>query len=274
MRYRLLALDMDGTLLTSDKRISPGTLKALERCARAGVAVALCTGRGPAELDAYRESLDGVVRYGALISGGLAYDLSLDEPLAVDALDADLIAAILKWGEVEDAMPHMLTPYASVVRRRDVERMDSVGMGIYQGMFASCCDFEDDLLAYARKHEGEVVKVNLYHATPEARDRTRKHLEDLPLALANAESTSVESTALGVNKARGLEMLCRHLGCTLEECVAVGDAANDVEALEAAGLAVAMGNATPDVRALADVVVADNDHDGIAEVVDRILLEA
>jgi hydroxymethylpyrimidine pyrophosphatase-like HAD family hydrolase len=64
-------------------------------------------------------------------------------------------------------------------------------------------------------------------------------------------------------------MLCDHVGIGIESAVAVGDGLNDLDVLRVAGLSVAMGNAADEVKALADVVVADNDHDGIAEVVER-----
>lgn len=73
-----------------------------------------------------------------------------------------------------------------------------------------------------------------------------------------------------MSKAEGLSHLCDYLGITLAEVVAVGDAHNDTQALQVAGLPIAMGNATPDIKALAKMVVADNDHDGIAEVVAEV----
>lgn len=73
----------------------------------------------------------------------------------------------------------------------------------------------------------------------------------------------------GVDKGAGLRMLCGHLSIPLERTIVVGDADNDREAMKAAGLAVAMGNAAASVRAIAGAVVADCDHDGCAEAVER-----
>ena len=145
-------------------------------------------------------------------------------------------------------------------------------MGIYVPMFSSCCVFTDDLAAYAQAHGGEIIKVNIYHEDPAARDCSRRALSHLPLQLTDAETTSLESTAQGVTKARGLETLCTHLGISLADCVMVGDSSNDLEVLRVVGRPVAMGNATPEVLALAGDVVASNDDDGVAEVVRRIVL--
>ena len=89
------------------------------------------------------------------------------------------------------------------------------------------------------------------------------------MELADAETTSLEISPRGVTKALGLQILCRYLGIPIEESVAVGDADNDIDVLKAAGLSVAMGNANKTVKDLCDVIVADNDRDGVVEVIDR-----
>jgi len=271
MSYRLLALDMDGTLLTSSKVISRATLEALRVCEERGVAVALCTGRGAAELVDYRDDLRGIARYGSLVSGGLVYDFGAEAPIAVEAMDTDVALSIIEQGIREDAMIHILAVKESVVRPEDIRRMDKVGMGIYVPMFKKCCTFVEDLASYVRSHEGTIVKVNLYHHDTSARERSREALGKLPLTLVDAEETSLESTAQGITKARGLKRLCGHLGIGLDECVMVGDAPNDLEVLRVVGCPVAMGKATPEVKAVAHDVVASNDEDGIVEVVHRIV---
>ena len=272
MAYKLLALDMDGTLLTSQKRISPRTREALRNAAQRGIAATLSTGRGPVELEDYREDFAGVVEYGTLISGGLVYDLAHERAIATTPLDADLVHAIIEQGAREQAMVHILAVHDSVVRPHDLAHLEDFGMGIYRPMYEGHCLVTDDIDGYIDQHAHEVIKVNLYHTSVEARERSLAQLSGLPLQLAIAETTSVESTALGVTKAKGLEALCAHVGCSLDECIAVGDANNDLEVMRAAGLAIAMGNATPDVLAIADAVVASNDADGIVEVVERYLM--
>ena len=145
-------------------------------------------------------------------------------------------------------------------------------MGVYQGMFERICTLEEDLPAWVRANPGQVVKLNFYHVAPDARDRTRERLAKagLPLTLANAEKTSVECSALGVSKAQGLAELADALGIGLDQVVAIGDSDNDAQALAAVGMPVAMGNASPAIKDMAKLVVADNDHDGIAEAVEQL----
>ena len=269
--YRLLALDMDGTLLTSDKRISPRTLQALRDASSRGTTVALSTGRAINELAEYRSDFTDTVRYASLVSGGHVHDLATERAIAVCPLDTETALAIARQGLAEHAMVHILTSSTTAATKRDVDRMHEVGMGIYQSMFRKICTYVTDVQEYIEEHPGEICKVNLYHTSQESRERTFERLRELDAHMALAEQTSLEFTPTGVDKARGLGLLCDHLGYALDECIAVGDGFNDLEVLEVAGLSVAMGNADDAIKARTDVTVADNDHDGIAEVVERFL---
>lgn len=269
--YRLLALDMDGTLLDSNKQVLPKTAEALERLAETGVAVAFSTGRGPAELADYVPHLP-FIKYGSCISGGLAYDFSRQHAVFCRPFETSLALAVMREAAQERPMVHVLTTVQSVAAAEALPHMADFHMGIYQGMFDRICQPAVSMPDYVRAHEGEVCKINLYHRSPESRERTRARLEAAGLAvqLADAEETSLEVSPAGVSKAEGLSRLCDYLGITLAEAVAVGDAPNDTQALQVAGLPIAMGNATSDIKALARMVVADNDHDGIAEVVSEV----
>ncbi|MDO4797702.1 MAG: Cof-type HAD-IIB family hydrolase [Coriobacteriales bacterium] len=271
MAYKLLALDMDGTLLTSQKTVSAPTRDALERLAAAGTPIAYCSGRCFRELLDYPAQLP-FVRYGVLASGAVVYDFNAQRTLDLHPLDAQVVEQTMAIADAEEHMTHVMSAAVSVVRPADIRRMDSFGMGVYQGMFEQICEKPDDLVQWVRMHPGEVVKLNFYHRDPAARDRNRERLaaSGLPLTLANAEQTSVECSPLGVSKARGLQTLAEYLGCTLADVVAVGDSDNDLAALEAVGMPVAMGNATPAIKHVARLTVLDNDHDGIVDVVEQL----
>lgn len=267
--YRLLALDMDGTLLDSNKQVRPQTARALEELVARGVPCAFCTGRNASELGPYVDRLS-YVRYGVLVSGALAYDFESQSALATCALGTEDALAIVDAGAIEGAMAHVLAVHDSVVRAWDLEHLEEFEMGIYRPLYEGYAIHVEDVRDYVRMHPGEVLKINLYHRDQAARERTRRRLAALPLTLADAETTSLESTARGIGKARGLRALCDHVGCSMDEVVMVGDAENDRSALEAVGMPVAMGNATPAIKELARLVVSDNDHDGIVDVIRAI----
>ena len=90
------------------------------------------------------------------------------------------------------------------------------------------------------------------------------------LEIASSIERNLELSAPGVTKGRGLMALAAHLGLTPGQVMAVGDSGNDLTMVQMAGLGVAMANATPDVLAAADVVTGDNNHDGVAQAIEKI----
>ena len=270
MAYRMLALDMDGTLLNSEKAVSPTTWEALIALEKTGVHLALCTGRNPVEALYSLKGSCGPIHYGSLISGALAYDFTEKRAIAKHTIAPDIACQIIQAADDEQAMTDILATDACICRKWECDHMDLFHMGIYQEMYEDICIFEDDLQGYVRSHPDSIAKVNVYHRTPESRSRTRARIEALPLELADAEATSLECSGQGISKAKGLSALCSYLGITMDEVVAIGDAPNDLVALEAVGCAVAMGNAFPVVKEHADLVVADNDHDGIVEAIGKL----
>ena len=266
--YKLLALDMDGTFLTTQKTVSPTTIKAINRLIKQGIAVTLCTGRGVAELKDYAEEFAGIP-YGILNSGGCVFDFTKGQAIYRNLLDDDvLIECIRAAGEVK-AMPYLLTEDASVAREDDIKDVSVFHMSQYQPMYNRVVTAVPDMETYVREHPGRSLKLCIYHRDCETREQTRRAVEHLGMELADAETTSLEISPRGVTKALGLQVLCRYLGISIEESVVVGDADNDIDVLSTAGLSVAMGNANERVKELCDVIVADNDHDGIVEVAER-----
>ena len=267
-KYKLLAVDMDGTILTSRKKISPRTAEAVNELLKRGVHVVTSTGRGLAELTDYREDFR-LMNYGILITGGLVYDFSKAQPIAIHAVNEDMMLKLIDFGLQERAMVHLLTLNSSVAREQDIQNMAAFDMEIYFDMFNRICLRVDDFKQYVRTHPGEVIKVNLYHRDKPSRDRNLERIKDLNLSITFTESNNLEASPAGITKASGLIELCNFLQIDLSETVAVGDGNNDKEILQAAGLGVAMGNAGDEIKKIADFVTLDNDHDGIATVIEK-----
>jgi Cof subfamily protein (haloacid dehalogenase superfamily) len=267
---RLLALDMDGTLLTSEKTVSRQTQEALCRLADRGVALAFCTGRNADEALWSLGGTCGPIRYGVLVSGVLTYDFRTKRTLEAHPIAPQVAEKIVKAAQAEDAMPALIYPDACICREEDAGHMDLFHMGIYQSMYQGVYHFADDLLGYIADHPSDIVKVEVYHRSAASRVRTRRRIESLGVRMADAETTSLECSAEGISKAKGLEALSHELDIPLSDMAVAGDAPNDLDALKAAGCAIAMGNATPEIMDVADIVVADNDHDGIAEAALRL----
>ncbi len=269
--YKLAAFDMDGTLLNSRKEIQPSSLAAFQRALEKGKILALDTGRAVSELTQYPFA-DMGIRYGSCACGTVIYDFAKKEVLQRRAIPADLIPAILEVSRLEDLMLQVMVEGVSYTEPGDIDRMEAFQMGVYKSLYAATSSFAEDVRAFALANADRINKINLYHTDPESRERTRHRLASLPISLEFAETTSLECTPRGVSKGTGLADLCSVLGISIEEAIGVGDAFNDVPMLKIAGLGVAMGNSNEAALKAADAVIADNDHDGIAQVIDLYLL--
>lgn len=178
---------------------------------------------------------------------------------------------ILNYIKDKDIMPQMITK-ESIVQKKDYEHMEDFYMGIYKPMFNEVAVKVENMLDFYNDNKQPVAKLNLYHTSSEDREETRKAIEGLDVVLANAETTSLEISAKNTTKGLGLQKLCEHLGISIDEAIAVGDADNDLDVLKRAGLSVAMGNANDNVKKIADVVVEDCDHDGCVQAIEKHLL--
>ena len=270
-QYKLIAFDMDGTLLNSQKKITDKACEAIQKAIDAGIIVILNTGRCVAELEEYMEVLKNI-QYINSTSGALVYDRKSNKDIYSSALDVDTVKAILDIVSSKNVMIDFLTR-ESIVQRDKIEKMEQYCMEVYRDMFERVTVKWEDICGQYREKPFPVAKLNIYHTSEEARNYTRQRIEELQLGveMVNAETTSLEISAKGIDKGIGLEKLCQYLNISLSQTIVVGDADNDIGAMKKAGLAVAMGNANERIKELADVMVADNDHDGCREVIEKYI---
>ncbi len=263
--YQMIAFDLDGTLLNSKKELSPAVLRMIGRVFDAGREVILSTGRCIPELREVMRQLPQV-RYTVCVSGAMVYDWKEKRLLAGSPIPVETVERILALCRPQAPMVHFLSMDSMVQRDQEAD-MARYGMGVYQSMFDAVTTKVEDIYSYYRENPIPLAKLNLYHATPEGRARTRERLAGLPVELADAEAGSLECSAEGVTKGTGLQRFCRLRGIPLEQVIAVGDADNDLAVLRCAGYAIAMGNASDRVKAVCDRTVSDCDHDGCAEAI-------
>lgn len=270
--YRVIALDMDGTVLNDKKQIGERTRAAIHRALAAGKEVVFCTGRSYAEMEEILEAFPDM-HYLCGESGALLYDLRKKQPIRLISIPQKERRKLWKVMEGREIMPQLFSEGKSVINAAQLDQMEHYQMGVYQDVFERVCTLVDDVKKVSLEAES-AEKINLYHTSPAQREETLRLLQEkgLELTMVYSEISSLECSPLGLSKASGLQALCRELGITLEQVIMVGDADNDLEALKAAGLAVAMGNANERVKAVCTVQVADNNHDGCGEAIERFFL--
>ena len=272
MAYDIIALDMDGTLLDSEKRVLPSSVDAIGRAAAAGKTVAICSGRCPAMVTKYRDELPGV-RYAICCAGAVIYDMERDRVVDEVDLDPTFIAHALDVAEEEGFFLLEVTSGTGIYMQADeMSQAARCGVGAYEQLYHETSTLVADAHALARDPAVPQSKLNFHFADVSARDRCRARLDGDDVVITSAERSSMEFSAPGVDKGVGLARLAALLGVDEAATIAVGDAENDLSMLRSAGLGVAMGNALPCAVEAADVQVADNDHGGVAETIERFLL--
>jgi Cof subfamily protein (haloacid dehalogenase superfamily) len=258
---RLVATDLDGTLLRPDETVSDRTRAALAAAKEAGITVVLVTGRPPRSLAPVAERI-GVGGIAICANGAIVWDLDAGAMLDFTPLAADLATRLVH--ALREAIP-------GAVFAVELEGGFGREAGWSDGLVAAPPDvLEADALELIT---GPVSKLLVRHPTmafAEVTERARRAVGDDAVATW-AGQRLVEISAAGVTKAFALERLCRRLGITAGEVVAVGDMPNDLAMLEWAGTAVAVANAQQSVLDVADEVTASNLDDGVAVLLERIV---
>jgi len=258
---RLVASDLDGTLLRPDETVSERTRAALAAARDARITVVLVSGRPPRSLGPIAERI-GVGGIAICANGALVWDLDTGTMVDSSPLAADLAARLVRT--LREAIPGVLFA---------VELEGSFGReaGWSDGLVAAPpAVLEADALELIR---GPVIKLLVRHPNlpfAEVAERARAAVGNDAVATW-AGLRLVEISAAGVTKAFALERLCRRLGVAAGEVVAVGDMPNDLAMLAWAGTAVAVANAAKEVLDAADEVTAANTEDGVALLLERIL---
>lgn len=267
--YRLIAFDMDGTLLDSHKRVRESSLEALKAAKDSGKITALATGRGVAELREYEATLQDVDA--VIASSGAHVYLRGGKNLYTKELPSEAVLELIDIAADLPVMPHILSR-DSVMHGEDLAHVEDFGMGAYREMYERVAIRVRDIREYVKTNCGPIFKLNLYSASPDVRDILAKRVRNLGVNAVYSEYSNLECSPTGISKAEGLRVLCKHYGVDLSETIAVGDGDNDLAVLQTARFAVAMGNANERVKAVADAVVSTNDADGCAEAIYRYLL--
>ncbi|MBR0368742.1 MAG: HAD family phosphatase [Clostridia bacterium] len=269
--YRLAALDMDGTLLNADHVTTPYTREVIERAAAAGKIVALSTGRALSELWTHLRQIPGIA-YVIGESGACIYDVRQDRILHKITLDDDDVDAIFTAAEGMDVTVQCFIDNQSYMTGESDEAMAAHHVTAFAAAFRAGSKFIDDAAALCRASRGRVSKVNLYFADAAERARYPERIRCLNVALKDSVGIGWEISPPEADKAKGLRFLCDHLGLSPRQVMAVGDGGNDLDIMGAAGLSVAMGNAIDAVKAMADALTDDCDHDGAAKAIERYML--
>ncbi len=269
MPIKLIAIDMDGTLLLPDHTISPAVKNAIAAARERGVNVVLCTGRPFAGVENYLKELhmDRPNDYCITYNGALVQKAQDGSTVAQTALNYDDYRYLEQIAREVGSHFHALDRYTLYTANRDI--------------------------SYYTVHESFIANIPLVFCEPENMDKNGQYLKvmmiDDPVILDKAIAripdevheryTLLKSSPYfleildkRVNKGTGVKALAESLGIKQDEVMTLGDQENDIAMLEYAGMGVAMGNAIDKVKEVSDFVTKSNLEDGVAYAIEKFVL--
>lgn len=265
---KLIALDIDGTLLNSQKVITEKTKDALLRAQEAGHVLAIASGRDPIGVMPYAEILDFKNHNGILctFNGGRVINCETNEVLIDHSLEMDLAKDILNFAKTNDmtyliyAKDSIITNSEKTYRIAEIAKADHNKYQVVENLEEKIdfrpnkilfsidpADIDEKIEIFDKKYEG---LVNAFKSTP----------------------FFYEIMPIGVEKGASLVEMANFLGFEIKDTIAFGDERNDLEMLDAAGIGVVMANAPDLVKTHGDFITKSNDEDGIAYYLDKFLL--
>lgn len=267
----LITSDVDGTLIDDRERIPMHVRSAIRRAISAGTVFALATGRPPRWIHPVLEQL-GLKPVCVCANGAIVYDAATDTMLDV----CNLAPAALQT--IADIATEALAPHGGAGFA--VERAGESAWAPERELFLVSPHYvpawfsaDNGMVPLDELLGAPAIKLLIRNERLSSKEIFDLVAPHIPVELAHATFSVpdglIEVAAPGVTKARGVQVLADRIGARAEDVVAFGDMPNDIEMLQWAGLGVAMENAVPELKAVADEVTLSNNEGGLAEVLGR-----
>lgn len=265
MNYKMIAIDIDDTLINDDKQVTEGTKQALAAAIASGVVVTLATGRMYASARSIAQQLSlnvPLITYqGSLVKNAIDGNVLYER--TVPAAAAQLI---FDYCERNGLHLQLYLDDQLYVKERNDKAV------AYAELSRIPFIVEPDFKSLAGKPSTKLLLID----EPDKLDLVAAELRGLlgqQVHITKSKPHFLEITHAEGTKGHALAHLADHFGFDLEKVIAVGDSWNDREMLETAGLGVAMGNAVDSLKAIADYVTLSNNEDGVKHVVDKFILQ-
>lgn len=276
-QIKLVALDMDGTLFNNQSQISKKDQDVIRSITASGVEVVISTGRPYVGLPLELLTSLGI-RYAITTNAAGIYELPTRKCIHAEPMEADLICTILS--ELLQKQIHMdVFINGDAFSQVNVQKYvpDLVFPDSIKRYISSTRTLREDIVGYIRENHLDVEKVTLNFCPLDDgtfldREAAKEILRKYPdVHFLTGGYHNLEFTKSGVTKGTGLRILAEKIGCTIEQTMACGDSQNDLDIIKTAGIGVAMGNASEDIKKAADFVSRTNEESGVAYAIEKFV---
>lgn len=269
----MIGFDLDGTLLTTEKKLTRYTEEVLKEAARRGIWILPVTGRPLAGLPDKVRDLPGV-RYAITANGARIVDLKEDRTIYERLVPVDKAWELLKIFGNYDTMREI---YYDGYGYSDAEKLDRISRYVQDLPMAEYIVATrypvENIEEKFRQENRPVDKVQAIFVDMEERRQAFEKLEEVEGVEATGSlANNIEVNIAGVNKGEAILYLGEMLGIKKEEIAVFGDGANDISMLRMVGAGVAMENAIPEAKAAAGYVTGSNDADGVAHFIEQYII--
>lgn len=266
--YKLIALDMDGTLLNEEKKVSERTKKSISDAREQGVTVVLATGRPIEGVSRYLEELDMLTEND--------YVLSYNGALVQKTKHKEIVSkVVLKGSDLHYLNDLSKELGVNIHAFSEKEGLITTKISKYTEVEANINNINIKETDLAKVNKDDVIIKIMMIAEPEILAEAIKKLPKEvyeKYTVVKSAPFFLEFLNKDANKGTGLELLAKHIGVKREEVIAMGDAGNDIHMIEYAGLGIAMGNAFHEVKEIANYITDTNENQGVAKAIEKFVL--
>ena len=274
----LVALDLDGTLFDNKSKISKRNLEAIRQLIDLDVHVVISTGRPFAGLP-FEQIKETGIAYAITTNGSAIYEIATGKCLCEEAMDETLILPLLDYLLTKDIHMDAFIGGKGYTPIQCIEAAQKLCMPASIKHYITDTRIRvENLPAFIRDNHLKVQKMTLnFFPDKDGVLTDRRDVHDFltsnpAISVVSGGYNNLEFTRSDINKGVGLHKLAQILNIDPAATMAIGDTENDIAILQAAGIGVAMGNATPSVKELADYVTVSNEEDGVAAAIEHFLL--
>ena len=266
---RLIGLDLDGTTLTTDKKLTPHTKEVLEACIRQGIEVLPATGRVWSGIPEELMKMEGV-NYVISSNGAAVVELATGKAVYTNGIAWDRALEVFDILERYDTFYDAYAEGNGWCEARFYENLNDYGIEpLIQRLVKSSRTCIEDLREWVKEHKSPIEKINMFFRDEEKRQQAFRELSGIPdLAVTCSLTNNLEINHCTCNKGDALLNLGKILGISMEQIMACGDGNNDLEMVRNAGVGVAMENGEDSVKEAADYVTVTNDEEGVARAIE------
>ena len=270
MGIKLVAIDLDGTLLNEEKNITPFTAAAVESAMNNGLEVVISTGRCYMEFVHLLEQLPSI-RYAVASTGASVIDCFTKKEIFTNGLKATDVQTAYGMLKDFDMLFEVFHQGNILVDDNKTEKMDYYMENTQNPAPANTRTGMANYAQWIEEMDTEATKIHMYFNAEAERDEAWEAIKDMPWSICTSEAYDLEIMATGVDKGYGLQKIAKYLGVKKEEIMAIGDSYNDRAMLEFAGVSVVMANGVAELKQKADIIADSNENDGAGQLLNDLV---